>query len=45
VTDIVAERLAAQPDNYEQLEGVKDAARDCERALADVIAKLCRGAS
>lgn len=26
----------------EQLEGLKDAARDCERALAAVIAKLCR---
>ena len=39
--DYVAERLAAQPDTYEQLEDVKNAARDCERALAAAIAKLC----
>jgi len=39
--EYVAERLAAQAATYEQLEDVKNAARDCERALAAVIAKLC----
>jgi hypothetical protein len=29
----------------EQLEGVKNAAADCERALAAVIARLCGGAA
>lgn len=40
--DYVADRIAATPTTAERLEGLKLAARDCEQALAAVIAKLCR---
>ncbi len=40
-----AERAAMWKATDEQLEGVKNAAADCERALAAVIARLCGGAA
>ena len=40
--DYAAECLARTPTTADRLEDLKLAARDCERALAAAIAKLCR---